>query len=402
MPDYLQGRQTTVHINQAEREVDIPRELEWLRPDNAPLVKLTKGGGAKGKLPIKKDVTMNPEFKCLEKEPHGVWTAINNGTGYTAGDTDFILDAVAHLIVGDVLQIIGGEVVQITAITTTTSTVTVTRSIGPTAAGSITDNTPVYTIGHASEENSDIPTINKVKNRDRTNYTQIFREPFGLSRTLAKSALYQGKKRPEMRREAFLEHERDQERAFLFSEPAEDTTGGPNGEVIRYTGGVNYWITSGGGYTMTATTTFTKTDWTTFCQNAFEYGSETKVFVCAPLLISMFDYWKDNKLEMKPSEYTYGIKVATWESGHGTVLIIRDRELRNSPAGDGSGYGGTGFMLDTENIGYRYLTDSDTKLRENIIINGKDGWTDEYLTECGLFLSLPETHSKLAGIATYS
>jgi len=401
LPNYIEGVQDTDLVLDDERKADVPTELEWLRPDNAPLIKLTRGREGYG-LPIKKELTTDPEFKVLEKEERACFTAINDGAGYTAGDTALTVDSCDHINPDDMLQVLGGEIVRVTAKNNSTKVVTVVRACGQTTADAIADNTPLYTIGSAHEEYSALPTILMLKNRKRVNYTQIFRLPFGVSRTLKHTRLHTGKKVPELRREAFLEFEKRIERAFLWQEPKEDATGGPNGKVIRYTGGVNYWIVTGGGNVTTVTETFTKTGWLTYVRNCFEYGSDTKVFLCAPLLIEMLDYWKDGKLEMKPSDELYGIRVAEWETGHGRLLIVRDRDLKNSPAGSGAGHGGTGFTLDPENLGLRYLEESDMALFEDVVKDGHDGSVDCYLAEVGLELALPETHSKLTGVVTYS
>ena len=108
-----------------------------------------------------------------------------------------ICDATAHINVGMVLQVIGGEILHVTAKSNGDKTITVTRSFGVTAAATtIADNVPLYVLGNANEENSSVPTILKVQNRSRTNYTQIFRDPFGLSGTLEATETYTGKKGP--------------------------------------------------------------------------------------------------------------------------------------------------------------------------------------------------------------
>lgn len=401
MTTYIAGAQHTENILANERKVDIPPELYWLRPDNSPLVILSAGGkGAQG-LPVGKRKLINPKYDMLEKEPHGAWSAINYSTGYTAGATTLILDDVTWVKVGMTVKVVDGEICHVTGKSNGDSSITVTRSVGPTAAATIADNTPIYAIGTAKEEHGTLGSILQVQNRVRTNYAQIFEYVFGLSRTLAHSELYQGKKRQEIRKEAYLEIMKEVERAFLFSEPAEDTTGGPNGKPIRWTGGAYYWISTGGGHVTSATTTFTKSMWLTFTRNSFEYGSETKIGLAAPLIIEMLDYWKDGKLEMRPMDYTYGIKVTQWETGQGTLLIARDRELRYSPAGDTTaGYGGTMFVLDRDNIEYRFL--DDIALFEDVVQDGSDGWKDKYLGEVGFGLSLPETHAILEDITTYS
>lgn len=403
MTTYISGRQDTNLILAAEREYDVEPELAWLEPNNAPLVKLLRGGNpATPGRPIRKEETTDSRFRVFEKVPHGVWTAVNYTTGYTAGATTLVLDDVTHINVGWNLKVVGGEILHVTAKSNGDNSVTVARGAGATtAATTIADNTPIYAIGNAQMENSDAPTELLVQNRSRDNFTQIFRRTIGASRTLMKTKLRTGNKMAEMKREDFLEFEKEMERAFIMGEPKEDLSTYPH--PWRMTGGADYWIRNGGGSVTTATTTFTKQMWMTWTRTLFRYGSDTKIVLCAPLIIEMLDYWKDSKLNMRPSEMYYNIRVAEWESGQGLLILVKDRELQYSPAGDTTkGYGGSAYALDIKNIKYRYLTDSDMKYRENIIIGGKDGQTDEYLAEVGLEVQLPETHSILENVQSYA
>lgn len=406
MPDYIAGRQSTGTVLQAERTVDIIPELFWLQKDLSPVLHLSAGGDGMG-LPAKKRHTVNSKYDVLEKEPHGRWTAVNYSTGYTAGAVTFILDATVHINVGDVLKnVVKEEVVHVTGKDNSAKTVTVTRAFGATSAVTTwADNEPVLIVGSAHGENAAAPTPLQVKNRSRTNYTQIFRETFGLSRTAQNSEYYQGKKKPELRQEAWLKFKQKVEWAFTWGEPYEDLTGSPtDGEPIRQTGGIWYWAQNAGGNITTATTTFTKAMWTTFIRGAFETGDAmTKVALCAPLIIEMLDYWKDGKLQMRPSDHAYTLKVAEWETGNGTLLIIRDRKLQNSPAGTTTaGYGGVSIVLDPEFLQYRFLQESDAMLYENVIRDGRDGFTDEILGEIGLGLENPELISILEDVSTYA
>jgi len=79
-------------------------------------------------------------------------------------------------------------------------------------------------------------------------------------------------------------------------------------------------------------------------------------------------------------------------------LVFKTHPLFNEQRGSGtttsSYYGMESWMwvLDMENISYRYLTDSDTKYQSDIGVDGLDGMKSGYLTECGLQTALPKTH----------
>ena len=59
------------------------------------------------------------------------------------------------------------------------------------------------------------------------------------------------------------------------------------------------------------------------------------------------------------------------------------------------------LFLDIWNLKYRYLTDRDTRLLKNRQNNGDDFRRDEYLTECGLELWMPESHMLVKNVQTY-
>lgn len=400
---YVEGNQHTGNRLAAEQKIDVNPELQWLRPDNAPLVKLTTGGGAKGDLPIKKKMVTDTKFRVFEKTPHGVWSAINNGAGYTAGDTAMVMDQVESIPVGSVIQLWGFDLCHVTAKNTGTKTLTLTRSWGPTAAGIIPDNTPVYVVANNQEEFGAMAEKLMVQNRSRDNYTEIIQKPWGLSGTLENITSYIGKKGPELARESFLEFERLIERAFLMHEPYEDLTGGPTGNPIRSTGGMYYWTTTGGGQTQTISTTNTKALFNTFVRTGMGYGRRTKVLLCSYLWAEMLDAYKENKLIMKPREEIYNIEAMEYNSSQGRLLIIPDEEFVDSSYGTANtGLGGTAFMFDPENLWYHYVQNRDMAMYKDIDKSGADGKSHKYLAEVGLGLTLPELFSVSEGMSEYT
>jgi hypothetical protein len=86
----------------------------------------------------------------------------------------------------------------------------------------------------------------------------------------------------------------------------------------------------------------------------------------------------------------YGMNVLTWETPWGTIhfkthpLFNRDAALRKDM-----------FIIDVNQLKYRYLTDRDTTLLPNRQANDFDGRKDEWLTEAGLEINMPEYHMYL-------
>jgi hypothetical protein len=403
---YLTGAQTTGVIEQAERRIDIPNKLIWLRPNVAPVVKLSMGRSSKG-LPIKKERAINPEYIVIEKQPHAQWTAINDASNYTAGDTALTLDDISFIKVGHILvDTTSDELLYVSAVNYSTKVATVTRGFGATAAGAITDNDMLYVMGHVAEENSSLPGALTIKNRKITNYLHTFRWPFALSNTLRASGLHTGAKEQELRKESYYEAVAELERIFLFSEPSEDLTGGPNSNPIRTTGGCKYWIETGGGLASDAGGAFTKAEWTTFRRLSTEYTTEEEYLVglFPGLLIEGLSLWKDGALQMRPIDENYNIKVAEWVDGFGQLFAIHHKELKNGGYGATGGYGGLAFVLSPNELAYRYLSGNglnrDLAYYPDVLKTGVDGLTGEYKGEIGLDLRLAEKHNLVYGITS--
>ena len=108
------------------------------------------------------------------------FSAINNGAGYDDGATSWVVDDGSVFRVGDIIRPEGSdEVLQVTAIST--NTLTVTRAYGGSTAASVVDNQTVNVIGHAALEGEDAAASTHRSRVRKTNYTQIFTESVTIS-----------------------------------------------------------------------------------------------------------------------------------------------------------------------------------------------------------------------------
>jgi hypothetical protein len=105
------------------------------------------------------------------------------------------------------------------------------------------------------------------------------------------------------------------------------------------------------------------------------------------------------RLQLVPSDRTFGITVKQFVTGHGVLNIVKDLLLENGPGGV-YGYGGHMLLIDPGKVRYRFMRNRDTKLRIDIQANDADAWKDEYLTEWGLELHNPELHAVGYGITS--
>jgi len=373
---------STGNFTSGRRVVDISKKIDVLEPDSAPLTLLTKK--------MSKRVAINPEFKWQEEESLVKTDQVNDGTGMLVGDTTMTVDNGSRFRAGDVVKITRtGEQVLVTAVST--NDLTIVRGWGATAAAAVNDNDYLLIIGNANEEHA---TKRSSKIGDvtiRTNYTQIFRTPFGISRTAKNSEVYGKNDLAHQRMMQLIEHQKEVERAFWFGEPKEDLTGT---YPRRSTGGVDYWIstnaTDAGG-------SLTETEFEGFLRTGFRYGSKTKWLFAAPIIVSALNFWAKAKLQTRVDDKTFGISITEWQCPFGKVNIVNMNLFAEDTL-----YAGYGYLIDMECLAYRYIEDSDTKLKTNIQDPSADGEEDEYLTECGLEFSQEKKCAVLYNVTSFA
>lgn len=103
-------------------------------------------------------------------------STINDST-YTnvLTDTTFVITHVDRFRVGDLIRIEGAtEVMLVTAVDTGSSTLTVTRGYGASAASSLSNGAKVIILANAALEGADAAAARFTARSRRTNYTQIF------------------------------------------------------------------------------------------------------------------------------------------------------------------------------------------------------------------------------------
>jgi hypothetical protein len=369
----------TNNINQARRVVDMSKNIALLEPDAAPLTVLMKN--------IASEQCISPKFEWLEAELGARWDAVNNAAGYNSAATDIVVDTSQLFMIGDILKVPRtGECMLITNITAGTNTLTVTRGYGETAAAALVDDDPLVMVGSASAEGAGKRTHKNTNETNMHNFTQIFKTTISLTGTADASKLYGGKDRNWQRKVKGIEHLVDMERAFLFGERKEDTSGSTPKRTTR---GLLKFLTQNN---VDAGGALTEWEFETFCQKVFRYGSKKKLLLASPLLVSVINTFAKNRLQMVPQDKTYGISITRYLSAHGELNIAKHNLL------EGAIYGGYGIAIDPENIKYRFLEGRDTKLRTDIQQNDADAFEDEYLTEAGIQAMHPASHGVLTGV----
>lgn len=358
--------------------VPMSDKISELQPEASPLLVLTKKLNTKS--------TSNYKFEWMEDDLLGRNTAFAGTTETGTHGTSLAITTGTGVLVavGDILKnTVTGEMVLVSAVST--DTLTVTRGYGETAATNMTNGDKLLIIANANMQGAGSPAEKYNNPSTVYNYTQIFRTPFSITRTLDKTALIGGPELARLRKKKGIEHAISIEMAFLFGERKLDTNGA---QPLTTTRGLLKFLSASPNNVSKAKGSVVEADFDAFLEKLFYYGtSKEKIFLASPMLITKINSWAKGRLEIIQSDMdkTYGLNVMRYVSAFGALNIIQHPLLINA-------YDGYGIALDMNELSYRPLSDSDTRLKTNIQANDEDGQRDEYITEAGLELRLPALH----------
>ena len=403
---YMTGKATinvaaaAVAANQVKVDVD-PRIKwhEWALDEGAVLYALQGPNG------VRKKKTTNYKFNQWEKPAFGRWCYLSAQMNAAAAvmnvDDGAGGASFAHLKANDVVLLSTAdmatqELVRVTA-TPTTGAVAVEKNFGSSGDATWLDNTAVKLLFNCGIEKSVTPDITSVIPEEVYNYCAEIRTPMGGSRRAIKSEYYTGKLLTELRLEAYIEHIKSVSDMILWSELKRETTGGRTQPQ-----GIWNAIMNRDGYTKNVNGNLTLELVLEIMRNVFSKGSTRKIALCSPIVIDAFAYFKKDPLIMKPSEEYMNMKIGTFESGHGTLKLVKARQLQGSPSAPDGLYGGCMIILDEQYITYRYFQDDDTHLITNTQANDDLGQIDEYLTDAGPQIDVGIAHGAGYNITGYA
>jgi len=351
---------------------DVADRIALLQPEAAPLVTFLNA------LKRKKEA-ISPKFEWLEDDL--VPQTVNVDTAIGQSTTVAIHSADAPKVRnGDVLIAPAGEAMRVTS-GQGTVTLTVVRTLGGGTTESLADDDQLIIAGNACDEGQTVPLYRWNPKSAVSNYIQIFRDPVVITDSQDASESYGGNDRVYQRKKVAIEHKRGIETAFLLGQQYESTN-------IRSTKGLYGFISTN---TKDFGGTITEAELETFLRTVFRYNASvnpaTKVMFAAPIMISAINFWAKNALQVTTSEKTYGMRIATYRSGHGDLDIVRHWLLQ-----DFANFDDKFFIVDPGNLSYRFLRGLDTKLHLDIGDKTYDYTVDEYRTYAGFQCELEKTH----------
>jgi hypothetical protein len=379
---------------------DVADRINLLQPDAAPLIAFLSA------LKRKKEATQ-PKFEWFEDD---LIANTVTAAGSAQNSTTITVSAADGLIVrnGDILIAPNGESIRVTSGEGGTS-LTVVRALGTTpTAYSLNSGDVLIIAGNAALEGGSTPTYRFVNKASALNYIQIFRDPVKITTTVNASKFYGGDERTYQRKKVAIEHKRGIENALLFGN-ASQTSDSVSG-YTRTTKGLFNWISTNvtdmGGV-------ITEGELESFLRSVFRYpastGPASKVLLCSPIMVSALNFWAKNALQVRSDEKVYGMRVASYRSGHGDLDFVRHWLLGDysSTGASGSTLYGTAwnqfsFCIDPTNLQYRFLSGLDTKLHTDIGQPTEEYTLDEYRTHCGLQLEQEKTHGIIKNVTGFA
>ena len=306
------------------------------------------------------------------------------------------------------------SVVQSSATVTTCQVTTIAAANGSTTA--VDNNTKCTVIGTAFEEGTGAPDVWSQKLDHDYGYTQIFKTACEMSNT-ARATVYRGYADEWARiwNLKLREHKIDIERAMLFgmrgSQNSINYTDGIAGHIIANS--QSQAVLDGSQLSYTEDKAYLKSNtaaqWTyDDLLSDFEVmfdpargGSSQKLALASLPVISHFNKLSgfiDNSMDVvtngrynfEKSEGAFGHRITRIETVHGDISLVKEPLFRGMAAG---------FlcMVDLDHVSYRPLVGNgvnrDTHIQTNVQAADEDLRKDMILTECGLEVSLPETHA---------
>lgn len=322
---------------------------------------------------------------------------INNGAGYAAGDTVFVLDSTATLLPGHILQNFRTKEQMLIVSVDSATQITVVRAYGTTAAAAILDDDDLFGIGNANEEASARPSAASITPSRVFNYTQIFRNSWALSDTLRAIETIAGNGNvAENRMDCMEFHMRDMEAAVLFGERF---TGTYNSKPISKMNGIVASVTTlapDNVATMGATTNYTQLE--AALDPIFDTQSDPKIgpsrilFVGGQALRTITAIGRLNsQYEIIEGEDTgaFGLQFSKFRISRGEFMMM-EHPLLNSNAE----WKKMAIACDLSSMALAYMVGRNTKSEEygingKYVENGLDAVGGSLTTEVTLELTNP-------------
>jgi hypothetical protein len=282
-----------------------------------------------------------------------------SAAGQASGDTTFTVVSTTNVLPGMLMRVdTTGENVLITQVNSATS-VNVQRAVGTVPAAAIGANVDLWMVGNAFEEASLRPQSMVIVPARITNYTQIFRNTWALSKTNAATSTIAGSgNTAESRQDCAALHAADIEKALFFGQKF---LGSRNGQPFHTMDGLISTVTQNAPGNITslgATTNWTQLE--ASLDPAFNQMTDPKVpnmrafFVGGPARRVIHNICRINSTYfIQGNETEWGLQFDTIKTPRGTFNII-EHPLFNA-FGPASTWAKMGIGVDLSTFSVAYL-----------------------------------------------
>lgn len=258
----------------------------------------------------------------------------------TAAATTITVDNVDFFIPGQVFRVLStGENIAVNTISENAGvfTIGVTRAFGEVAAAAIAADAVIYQIGTAFEEASLRPQAVNIQPKYIRNFTQIFRNSWGISGTTDATENKVGNgERAENRQDCAMLHSLDIEKSLIFGQKSLGTR---NNQVIRTMDGLESVIrlyAPGNISTAGATTTYDQLE--SYLDPVFNITTDVKVANERVLFVGATANKVLNKIGRLSGQYqivdgqtNFGLQFKTFKISRGQFRIIEHPLFNTNP-----------------------------------------------------------------------
>lgn len=377
-PDAQDFLGSTYGITSNQAVVDMRADIAELEPNKTPWMTLLMHPDFQGR------AAKSVKIEWLEHEDLPITTTsatADSGTG-TATTINVAAGTGVYFRPQDYVRIEQtGELVYVSA--RATDALTVVRGLGNAGTGVDwgTGATNLVRVGNASTQAGSLPEIRMVNTTALFNYTWIERTPYGASRSMMGTEQYGGNPMDIARAAAGAYNKRAQEETFFWGKRDIKQT---NSRPQTFCGGLAYFITAN---ITTVNGNLTAANMETYSRDFFRYGNQERKFLfCSPIIAAAFAQFGINKTTLNnwADGEKYGIKARCFINSAGQELVIINKRNWKERLTASPGGGGTGFIVDMDQVARRPFRNADSVHIENRQLPDYDGKKNEFLNEASL------------------
>lgn len=379
----LEGLVDDQDILSNERVVDMDPVISMLDPDNSQFTTMLMKAARRQ--------CFSTKVEWLEDQLMPRLSAVVSG-GATDEATIVVTSGEgAYFRAGDIVRNAAtGVAVRIVSVST--DTLTPGPAIGAVAFAAHTAADQLLIVGNAAAQGATLGTEKQTKRVAQYNYTQIQRNPYGFTKSIAASKLYGGPVPDKERRKKAVEHKRAIEYTLFWGARTLDTSGS---EPIGAAGGLFEYISS---YVKDAAGTLTHTLLDTYLRDMLQHTASASVLFVSPLVAQAISgFLKTAWTPTTTGDRLFGAKVDGFISGaYGTQVPVFVKRDWNDFSSSSTQYGGWAFCVNMENVELNTLRS--TELLRDRQANDADREDEEYLTEFTLKVKQEKSHGIIQGV----